>query len=73
MPHRAERLEMRINEEKVGLLNVLQRGQNIRLIRRLAGAHDVLDTTIKEVRRHDKLVALTIVSEQRENATPRHV
>jgi len=32
----------------------------------------VLDTAVKEVRRHDELVALAIVSEQLEDATARH-
>ncbi len=65
-------LEVAVDVEDVGALEVDERGRDVGLAGTLARAHDVLDALLEELGRHNEAVAFAVVGDELEDSASGH-
>jgi hypothetical protein len=67
-----EGLEVRIYEKNVRALDINERGSGIRVSLLRAGAHDILNSLIKQFSSHDHAVCFTVICDKLEHTAGGH-
>lgn len=70
---RSEGLEVGVDEENVGALDVHQSGGGVGEALLVAHAHDILDALVEELGGHDHAIGLTVVGDEFEDTSCGHV